>query len=90
MKASFLRLRQRTSKHRGGDAIKLGVELDRSDELTRAGHLEVHVTEGVLRAQDVGQRCVTRLTINGVRHETHGDTRHRSLERHTCLEERQR
>ena len=48
----------------GGDAVELGVELQRGDELARAGDLEVHVTEGVLGTEDVGQRRRTRLAVD--------------------------
>ena len=53
-------LGQRAGEHRRGDAVELGVELDGRDELAGAGDLEVHVTERVLGAEDVGQRGVAR------------------------------
>ena len=48
------------AEHLGRDAVELGVELQRGDELPGAGDLEVHVAEGVLGAEDVGQRDVLR------------------------------
>ena len=53
-----LGLGQRRGQHRGGDAVELGVQLERGDELRGAGDLEVHVAERVLGAEDVGQRDV--------------------------------
>ena len=38
-------------EHVGGQAVDLGVELQGGDEVGGAGHLEVHVTEGVLGAR---------------------------------------
>ena len=49
-------LLQRAGQHRGGDAVELGVELQRGDHLLGARDLEVHVAERVLGAEDVGQR----------------------------------
>src|SRR5689334_19350248 len=42
-----LGLGQRTREDLGRDAVELGVELERGDELLGAGDLEVHVAEGV-------------------------------------------
>ncbi len=41
-------LAQGGAQHVGGQAVDLGVELQGGHELRRAGHLEVHVAEGVL------------------------------------------
>ena len=49
------------AEHVGGDAVELGVELQRGDELRRAGDLEVHVAERVLGAEDVGRARRTRV-----------------------------
>ena len=82
----LLGLVQGSRQHVGGDSVDLGVELKRRHELGRAGHLEVHVTEGILGAEDVGQRHVLALVV----HEAHGDAGHRRLDRHTGVHHRQR
>ena len=87
--ASLLGLGQRAAEHRGGDAVELGVELDGRDELAGAGDLEVHVTERVLGAEDVGQRRVAGLTVHRVGHQAHGDARDGRAQRHTGVEQRQ-
>src|SRR6476469_522529 len=56
-------LGQRGGQDLGGDPVELGVELERGDELLGAGDLEVHVAEGVLGTEDVGQRDVLCLTV---------------------------
>src|SRR6476660_468227 len=66
-------LGQRGCHHLGGDAVELGVQLEGGDELARAGDLEVHVTERVLGAEDVGQRDVLRLAVDHVGDEAHRD-----------------
>ena len=84
------RLLQRSGEHLGGDAVELGVELERGDELAGAGDLEVHVAERVLGTEDVGQRDVLRLAVDLAGDEAHRDARDRRLQRHTGLEQRQR
>ena len=56
--AGFLGLLQRLGQDVGREAVDLGVELQGGDEVTGAGDLEVHVAEGVLGAEDVGERRV--------------------------------
>ena len=56
-----------------GDAVDLDVHLQRRDAVGGAGDLEVHVTEVILVAQDVGQHGEPIAFL----HQTHGDTRHR-------------
>ena len=65
---------ERGGQHVGGDAVDLGVELQGGDELGRAGDLEVHVAEGVLGAEDVGEGRVLALGED----EAHGDAGHRA------------
>jgi hypothetical protein len=67
--AGFLGLLERGGQHVGGDAVDLGVELEGGDELGGAGDLEVHVAEGVLGAEDVGEGGVLALGVD----EAHGD-----------------
>ena len=54
--AGHLGLVERGGQHVGGDAVDLRVELQGRDGVGRAGDLEVHVAEGVLGTEDVGQR----------------------------------
>ena len=85
--AGLLGLVQRLGQHVGRETVDLGVELERGDRVGRAGHLEVHVAEGVLGAQDVGQGDVgVALVVD----EAHGDTRHRRLDRHAGRHQRER
>ena len=88
--ASFLGLLQSGGQDIGGDAVELGVELQGSDELRGTRHLEVHVAEGILGAQDIGEGLEDVLAINIAGHETHGDAGNRSLQRHTGSEQGQR
>ena len=67
-------------EHVGGDAVDLRVELQRGDELGRAGDLEVHVAERVLGAEDVGEGRVLALGVD----EAHGDAGDRRLDRHAA------
>jgi hypothetical protein len=79
-------LLQRGGQHVARDAVELGVELQRGDELRRAGDLEVHVAERVLGAQDVGERGVLAALVD----QAHGDAGDRRLERHAGVEQRHR
>ena len=74
----------------GGDAVELGVELERGDELAGAGDLEVHVAERVLGAEDVGQRDVLGLAVDLAGDEAHRDAGDGRPQRHTGLQQRQR
>src|SRR5690606_6444831 len=62
-----------------GDALDLDVHLQGGDALGGTRHLEVHVAEMVLVAEDVGQYGVAFRVLD----KTHGDTGHRRLEGHT-------
>ena len=55
-----LRLRERLLHDLAADARDLDVHLQRGDALTGARDLEVHVTEVILGALDVGQDLVRR------------------------------
>src|SRR5258708_27497305 len=70
-------LLQRRCEHRRRAAAALGVELQGGDHVTGARDLEVHVAEGVLRAQDVGQGHVIAALVD----EAHGDPGHHVLQR---------
>ena len=83
-------LGQRTGEHVGRDAVELRVQLQGGHELVGTGDLEVHVTERVLGAEDVGQRDVFGLSVDLVGHQAHGDACDRRLQRHTGVEQRER
>ena len=69
LQAGVAGLLQRLGEHVGGQAVDLRVELEGGDELGGAGDLEVHVAEGVLGAEDVGEGRVLALGVD----EAHGD-----------------
>ncbi len=68
------RLAQRLGEHLGRKAGDLGVELEGGHDLGRAGDLEVHVAEGVLGTEDVGEGRVLALGED----EAHGDAADRA------------
>ena len=68
-----------------GDAGDLDVHLEAGDAPRRAGHLEVHVAEMVLVAEDVGEDGVA-LALGDEAHRDAGDGH---LEGHARLEERE-
>ena len=73
--ASLLSLLESTGEHVGRDPVELGVQLQRSDELASTGHLKVHVAEGVLSTEDVGESPVLGLAVLvSLAHEAHGDS----------------
>ena len=80
------RLAERLGEHVGGEAGDLGVELQGGHDIGRAGDLEVHVAEGVLGPEDVGQGRVLALGED----EAHGDAADGRLDRHAGVHERQR
>ena len=82
--SGFLGLVQGVGQDVGGNAVDLGVQLECGDELRRTGHLEVHVAEGVLRTEDVGEGDVLAVLVD----EAHGDAGHRGLDRHTGVHHR--
>ncbi|MNR46389.1 hypothetical protein D3C85_1653440 [compost metagenome] len=90
MEAGFAGLLQCCCQHGSGDAVELGVQLDGRNELGGTCHLEVHVTECVFGAEDVGQGCVAGLAVNLVGNQAHGDTGDSCLQRHTCVEHGER
>ena len=83
--SGFLGLVQGVGQDVGGNAVDLGVQLECGDELRRTGHLEVHVAEGVLHTEDVGEGDVLTVLVD----EAHGDAGHRSLDRHTGVHHRE-
>ena len=83
---SFLGLEQRLGQHVEGQPVDLGVELQGGDDVLGAGHLEVHVAEGVLGAEDVGEGHVGVAVVD----QAHGDAGHRCLDGHAGGHEGQR
>ena len=88
--AGFLGLLQGGRQDVGRNAVELGVELQGGDEFGGAGHLEVHVAEGVFGAEDVSERLVDVLAVDVAGHEAHGDACDRSLQRNASGEQGQR
>ena len=76
---------QRPGQHRSGNPVDLGVELQRRHVVLGTGDLEVHITEGILRTEDVGEGNVA----FAVGDEAHGDARDRCLDRHARVHERE-
>src|SRR5690606_13539344 len=69
LQAGFLGLLEGLGEHVGGQAVDLRVELERGHEVPGAGDLEVHVAEGVLGTEDVGEG----RELAAVGDEAHGD-----------------
>ena len=84
--AAVLRLAERDLHDLFGDAGDLDVHLQRGDAVLGAGHLEVHVAEMILVAEDVGQHRVALVLED----EAHRDAGGRPLERHAGVHQRER
>src|SRR6516225_5579955 len=84
--APVLRLAERDAHDLLGDAGDLDVHLQRGHAPLGARHLEVHIAEMVLVAEDVGQHGIALVLKN----EAHGDAGGRALERHARVHQRQR
>ena len=84
--AGFLGLLQRSGQDVGREAFDLGVELQGGDEVAGTGDLEVHVAEGVLGTEDVGEGGVLAVLVD----EAHGDAGDGRLDGHAAVHERQR
>ncbi|CUS44386.1 hypothetical protein MGWOODY_Smn1356 [hydrothermal vent metagenome] len=83
---AFLGLVQRDAHDLFGDARDLDVHLHRGDAFGRASHLEIHVAEVILVAQDVGQDG----EVLALQDQAHRDARDRALQRHAGIHHRQR
>src|SRR5829696_2836643 len=79
-------LLERAAQDLERDARDLDVHLERGDAFGGAGDLEVHVAEVVLDTGDVGEHHVVLTLLD----ETHRDSGHRRLDRHTGVHQRQR
>ncbi len=77
---------ERLGQDIGREAVDLRVQLEGRHELRCAGHLEVHVPEGVLGSEYVGKGRVDALGVD----EPHRDPRDGRLDRHPGIHQRQR
>ena len=66
---------QRLAQHGEGDALDLDVHLKSGDAVAVARHLEVHVSQGVLASEDVGEDHGSFARGLVAEDETHGDAR---------------
>ena len=80
------RLRERVRHDLARDARDLDVHLQRGDAVARAGDLEVHVSEVILGALDVGEDDVVVALLD----EAHGDPGDGGLDRHARIHQRER
>ena len=69
------------------EAADLDVHLQGGDPPGRSGDLEVHVAEGVLHPLDVAEDRRLRTLL--VADQAHGDARHRGLQRHAGVHQRE-
>src|SRR5690606_34646478 len=86
IQAGFQRLVQSDLHDLFGDALDLDVHLQRGHALGGTGNLEVHVAQVVFVTEDVGQYGELVAFLD----QTHGDTGHRRLHRHTGVHQGQR
>ena len=70
------------------ETVHLDIHLSSGDTILRTRHLEVHITEVILIAQDIGEHRVLHITLVG--DQTHRDTGNRLLDLHTRIHQRQR
>ncbi len=70
-----------------GKSVALDVHLCCSDTVSCSGHLEVHVAEVVLVAENVGKNGIFRTVV--VCDKTHCNTRNRLFHLHASVEQRQ-
>ena len=89
MEASLFGLGQGTREDTGRNSIELGVQLNSCHKLACSRNLEVHVTQGIFCAEDVGESCVAHFSIHLVRDKTHSDTGNGSLQGNTGVQHRQ-
>ena len=84
VQAAVARLIQRHLHDLAGDARDLDVHLQRRDAVLGSGHLEIHVAEVILVAQDVGQHFETRAFLD----QAHRNAGHRRFDRHAGIHQR--
>ena len=88
MQTPLARLLQRGGQHLVGEAVDLDIHLRGGDTVAGTRHLEVHVAQMILVAQDVRQHGP--LAALGIRDQTHGDARHGLAQFHAGVHEGQR
>ena len=86
VQAAVLGLAERDLHDLFGDAVDLDVHLQRGDAVGGAGHLEVHVAEMILVAEDVGEHREALAFLD----QAHGDAGDRLGQRHAGIHQRQR
>ena len=78
VQAGFFGLRQGNLHDFFGDALDFDVHLQGGNAFGGTGHFEVHITEVVFVAQDVGEHG----EFVAFQNQAHGDTGHVGFERH--------
>ena len=81
MQACIAGLSQRLIHDLASNPLDLDIHLQRGDATVGAGNLEVHVTEVIFIAQDVGEYCKVIAFLD----ETHRNTGNRRLDWHTRI-----
>ena len=61
--ARLPRLFQRLRHHLGSDSLDLDIHLQGGDALVGTGHFEIHITQVVFSAQDIGQDAYLSVTL---------------------------
>ena len=74
-------------EHFVGQTVHLDVHLGRGDTVLGTCNLEVHVTEVVLVAEDVGEDGVAAVRILFIGDQTHCDTGYRLADLYACVHE---
>ena len=84
--ARILRLRKRRLHDLGGDPGHLDIHLEAGDPVFGACHLEIHVAEVILIAQDIREHG----EFLALEDEAHGNAGNRLLQRHARIHHRKR
>ena len=85
--AAFAGLLQRGGQHLVGESVDLDIHLRGGDTVGGARHLEIHVAQVVLIAQNIRQHGPPAAC--GIRDQTHGDTRYGFLDLHAGVHQRE-
>ncbi len=85
MQATLTGLLQGFLQHFVGQAVHLDIHLGSGDTVLGTGHLEVHVTQVILIAQDIGQDGIAVVRTLGIGNQTHGHTGNRLADLHTRI-----
>ena len=87
MQAGFTGLGQSAGKNGGGDTVELGVQLDSGHELRGTCDLEIHIAQGVLSTENIGEGCVAGFAVDLIRDKTHSDTGDGCAQGHTGVQQ---